>query len=180
MATSASSELERSRYDSLLEKVFSPFRSNITTANLVGLIGVVFTLLLLLVLPDPWNIRLSLYIGILIWTLLRPRVALYLLPLAVPWGSLDTLPTGGLRLNSADILVVFLVVGWLMSFALRPAIFQDRGPRDREVLNTPRYLILAMLALLGTMLLSMTGAFNFSSSLKEISKWLEFLALLLL
>ncbi len=180
MTTSVSSELERSRYDSLLQKVFSPFRSNITTANLVGLMGVVFTLLLLLVLPAPWNIRLPLYIGILIWTLLRPRVALYLLPLAVPWGSLDTLPIGGLRLNSADILVVFLVVGWLMSFALRPAIFQHRGPRDREVLNTPRYLILAMLALLGTMLLSMTGAFNLSSSLKEISKWLEFLALLLL
>jgi len=84
----------------------SVFRQYVTTSNLIGLIGVLIGIFLLLVPPVPWNIRLPFYLVVLMWTILRPRVALYLLPIAIPWGTLDYIGAGGLRLNSADLLVV--------------------------------------------------------------------------
>lgn len=172
------------RDDSWFQTIYEWLSTNTTIANLVGLLGAVFALFLFLAIPEPWNVRLPLYLAVAVWTLLRPRLALYLLPIAVPWGSLDTIDVGGLRLTSADILVVLLVASWLSSFVLRPgglrAIPSSAGPRDRDSFNVPPYLVVAMLALLCVMLLSMGIAINISSSLKEISKWLEFLAVVLL
>ena len=181
--------LERIRQDAWLQTALKFLRENATTANLVGLIGGVCALLILLApLPEGWNMRLPFYLVIFVWTILRPRVALYLMPIAVPWGSLDIIALGGLNLNSADVLVGFLAAGWLMSFALRPArqlgtSMNETGPRGRVAFNSSNvsiYLIWAIIILLGTMLLSMMAAINISSSLKEVSKWLEFLVLVLL
>src|SRR5712691_6289065 len=169
--------LQNTHHASWLHTVHSSFRRSISASNLVGLICGVFALFLLLVPPAPWNIRLPLYLIVLVWTILRPRVALYLLPIAVPWGSLDYLPIGGLRLNSADLLVVFLAVGWLLSFTLPLYL---GGARDRDISHVPPYLVFAILALLSSMFLSMTVASSISDSLKEISKWLEFLVFLFL
>jgi O-antigen ligase len=178
---------------------FTSLRTNITTPNLIGTIGGILALFLLLALHEPWNITIPLYLTILLWTILRPRVALYLMAFAVPWGSLDYIDIRGLRLNSADLLVAFLAIGWLFSFALRrtqgsygrDAYGRDSsrpgvgalapvGPLDREPSAVPAYLAFAILALLIAMVLSMTVATNIASSLKEISKWLEFLVLVLL
>ena len=162
---------------SWLSTTYRAMRSYATSSNLIGLICGVAVIFLLLVPPLPWNIRLPLYLIVLVWTMLRPRVALYLMPISIPWGSIDFIDIKGLRLNSADLLVVFLAIGWLMSFGLRQ---QKAGPLDRESAHIPLYLVAAMLALVGTMALSMTTALNISSSLKEISKWLEFLVVALL
>lgn len=162
---------------SWLSTIYRAMRSYATSSNLIGLICGVAVIFLLLVPPLPWNIRLPLYLSVLVWTMLRPRVALYLMPISVPWGSIDFIDIKGLRLNSADLLVVFLAIGWLMSFGLRQ---QKAGPLDRESSHIPIYLVAAMLALVCTMALSMTTALNISSSLKEISKWLEFLVVALL
>jgi O-antigen ligase len=162
---------------SWLSTTYRAMRSYATSSNLIGLICGVAVIFLLLVPPLPWDIRLPLYLSVLVWTMLRPRVALYLMPISVPWGSIDFIDIKGLRLNSADLLVVFLAIGWLMSFGLRQ---QKAGPLDRESAHIPLYLVAAMLALVGTMALSMTTALNISSSLKEISKWLEFLVVALL
>lgn len=162
---------------SWLSTIYRAMRSYATSSNLIGLICGVAVIFLLLVPPLPWNIRLPLYLSVLVWTMLRPRVALYLMPISVPWGSIDFIDIKGLRLNSADLLVVFLAIGWLMSFGLRQ---QKAGPLDRESSHIPLYLVAAMLALVCTMALSMTTALNISSSLKEISKWLEFLVVALL
>ncbi len=162
---------------SWLSTIYRAIRSYATSSNLIGLICGVAVIFLLLVPPLPWNIRLPLYLSVLVWTMLRPRVALYLMPISVPWGSIDFIDIKGLRLNSADLLVVFLAIGWLMSFGLRQ---QKAGPLDRESSHIPIYLVAAMLALVCTMALSMTTALNISSSLKEISKWLEFLVVALL
>src|SRR6266849_4830099 len=191
---------------SWLRATLISLRTNITIPNLISSIGSILALLLLLALHEPWNITIPLYLTILLWTILRPRVALYLMAFAVPWGSLDYIDIRGLLLNSADLLVAFLAIGWLLSFALRrmaprgdathraDALGADKsavgtinrplrqyaGPLDREPSAVPAYLAFATLALLIAMVLSMTVATNIASSLKEISKWLEFLVLVLL
>jgi len=183
--------------DSWLRAAYLSLRSKVTTENLLALAGALLAIFMLIALREPWNIRIPLYLTVLFWTILRPRTVLYLMPLAVPWGSLDFIDVRGLRMNSADILVAFLAIGWLMSFALRrnqpqattgQAVIGERpsigsylaGPLDRSPSNVPAYLVLAILGLLATMLLSMTVAININSSLKEIIKWLEFLVLVLL
>lgn len=159
----------------------------ITTANVVGLFAAIASLVLLLGIHDAqhWNMRLPLYLVVIVWTILRPRTALYLLPLAVPWGALDTFTLGSTNLGGydADILVGLLATGWLLSFTLRPFVAYDRresGPLDREAITPPRALVVAMLVLLFTMIISVTVAFSISSSLKEIVKWFEVLVILLL
>ncbi|HEU5227035.1 MAG TPA: O-antigen ligase family protein [Ktedonobacteraceae bacterium] len=168
-----------------LNRIIIAMRGWTTTANLTGLIGALVAIFCLLGLPNTqyWNIRLPLYLIIAIWTILRPRVALYLLPIAIPWGSLDSFDLGGLNLNGADILVALLSASWLMGFALRRFVGQGEtgvGPLDRERFNIPRYLAIATVLLLLAMLISMPTAFNLSSSMKELSKWLEAQVVLLL
>lgn len=153
-------------------------RTSFATSTLAGTVGVLLALALLLLPPLPWNLRLSCYLVLLVWTILRPRVALYLMAFAIPWGSLDYITVGGLRYNSADLLVAFLAIGWLLSWGLPPSM-RSAG-RDRERGRIPLYLVVAMLLLIAAMLLSMTGALNLKDSLKEIAKWLEFLVLVLL
>lgn len=187
MNTSSIGGLEQNHVNTWLRPLQRFLRENVTAANLLGLLGGLGTLLLFLALPMPWNIRIPFYVMLLVWTILRPRVALYLMPFAVPWGSLDTLTVAGLNLNSADILVGMLGIGWLMSYALRPLLTYDRdgtahydsGPRDRAATKAPLYLMFAIVVLIGTMMLSMREAISINSSLKEISKWVEFLVLIL-
>src|SRR6185312_8648561 len=183
MDYSSIKELNRISYRTWFKRILAKVHENATMPNLVGLIGGLFALFCLLTLSFPWNIRLPLYLIVAIWTLIRPRVALYLLPVAIPWGSLDSIDLGGLHLDSADILVALLAASWLMSFTLpTPTAYRatQLGPLDRGKFNLPRYLVIAMGILLLTMLISMTVAFNLNSSLKEIIKWLEALIVLLL
>jgi len=169
-------EYVSAHHESWHNQPFRTWRTFVTSTNLTALVCIAIAIFLLLAPPMPWNIRLPLYAALLVWTILRPRVALYLIPICVPWGSLDFIDLQGLRLNSADILVIFLAIGWLLSFGLR----QATGPRDREASHIPSYLVIALLALVCTMVLSATVAINVSSSLKEISKWLEFVVVILL
>jgi len=173
---------ERIRRFSWLHTASIFLRDNATSSNLIGLIGAGCALCLLLGLPasQNWNIRLPFYLVIFVWAILRPRIALYLMAFAVPWGSLDTMDVAGLHLNAADILLLPLSVGWLLSFVTLPKSTPGIGPCDRSRSPVPTYLVWAILLWLGTMLLSMTAAINIASSLKEIIKWLEFLVLLLL
>ena len=169
-------EPSEARRASWLQSLSNRGQAIITVPNVVGVIACTVLLFLLLVPPLPWNIRLPLYGTILVWTILRPRTALYLLPFAVPWGSLDYIDISALRLDSADILVIFLALGWLINCGLAA----HTKLRDREAARVPFYLILSMLALVGVMLLSMKVAINVKDSLKEISKWLEVLVIVLL
>ncbi|HTI14298.1 MAG TPA: O-antigen ligase family protein [Dictyobacter sp.] len=151
-------------------------QQHITFANLVGFFGAILGILCLFGIPDTqyWNIRIPLYLIVIVWTLLRPRMALYLLPFAIPWGTADPVQFGGA--NSADVLVVLLGVGWSLSFVLRPylpARMRRTGIMDHDNINTPRYVIVALSFLLLMMLLSMLVATSISTSAKEIVKWVE-------
>ena len=174
-------EWESVRRDSWSGNAGRTLRSRVSAANLVGLCAALLAIAMLIALPQPWNLRLPLYLLALGLCILRPRVALYLMPFAVPWGSLDSIAIGSANLNSADILVAFLAVGWLLSFVLHPTAAQPLpGPCDREHLQAPRYFILATMALIGVMFLSLFVAINYASSLKEIVKWVEFFVLVLI
>ncbi|HEY0755477.1 MAG TPA: O-antigen ligase family protein [Ktedonobacteraceae bacterium] len=160
-----------------LNATYQTARSSMAGPTVLSALAAALAVTVLLVPPLPWNIRLPFYLILLVWTILRPRLALYLMAFAVPWGSLDYLNVSGLRLDSADILVGFLSVGWLLSWGL-PAYMG--GARDREKGSVPAYLFLAILVLIGVMLLSLTVAISKRDSLKEIAKWLEFLVLVML
>lgn len=162
--------------------MLTAMREHMTFAHSVGLLGGVLALFCLLLLPSSgyWNVRLPLYLLLVIWTLLRPRVALYLLPIAIPWGSLDTINIGSLNTNSTDILVILLIMSWLGSFVLRSQGLQKGGPMDQEHAPLPCYLVVAAFALLFAMILSIVTAHSINASIKDLIKWIEFLAVLLL
>jgi len=178
--SSGAKDGRRVLYDTPLKNV----STYVNMANVVGFLAAIVTLLCLLALPSAnyWNIRLPIYLLVVVWTTLRPRTALYLMPIAVPWGSLDTANLGGLHL--ADILAVLLGASWLMSFALRQHATHEIeaakfGSLDRDTSTPPRYLVLAILALLLAMLASMTVTISLSLSIKELVKWLEVLVIVL-
>lgn len=171
------SGLQATRPATWLRTTYYSARASITTPTLVGTIGAALAVTVLLIPPLPWNIRIPFYLMLLVWTILRPRTALYLMAFAVPWGSFDYVSTGGLRLDSADILVGLLAIGWLLSWGAPTYL---SGGRDREKGRVPVYLFLAMLLLIGVMFLSMTVAISKKDSLKEIAKWLEFIVLVML
>lgn len=174
-ATSAS-------HDSLNTRMLDRIRENLTPANVVGLLGGVLTIFCLLALPSTnfWNIRIPLYLLLSIWTLLRPRVALYLLPVAIPWGSLDTLTFGKLNANGADVLAILLIVSWLGSYVLRSQGIIKGGPLDQEKSALPRYLVVGAFALLFAMVISTATAHSVNASIKDLIKWIEFATVLLL
>src|SRR4051812_46432222 len=118
MNLSRTSGLTTTRFTPGLQKISAQVSSASALSTLAKLILGALVIALFLVPPLPWNIRIPLYLIMLVWTILRPRTALYLMTIAVPWGSLDFLDVSGLRLNSADILVGMLALAWLMSWAL--------------------------------------------------------------
>ena len=176
--------------DQIQHRVHSPWykcvadraRERLTTANMIGLLGAFVALACLLGIPADqyWNIRIPLYLIVTIWTLVRPRAVLYLLPLAIPWGAVDTI-TGSL--TSADILVALLAASWLMSYTLRP-LAARRGiyieALDYEETPMPWYLMLSMVAFLVTIIISITVTLSLTDSAKEIAKWTEVLVVLTL
>lgn len=154
----------------------------LTPANIVGILGAIIILYCLLVLPKNqyWNFRVPLYLAVVVWTTIRPRMALYLLPLAIPWGSIDLLAG---NLTGADILVALLATGWLLGYILQYSVALGtpaNGPLDREKFNVPIPLIVALVSLLLAMVLSLTGVTNLGDSVKELVKWSELLVIILL
>lgn len=162
-------------------------RSFATAPNVVGVVGAILAAGCLLALPSspqPWNIRIPLYLMLALWTILRPRIALYALPIAIPWASLDSISVGSFQWDTAaaDLPVALLLLGWLLSFVVRPYM----GRVTNSVLDyertepMPHGLVLATLLLLLAMLLSITTTHSISASLKELVKWIEVVILLLL
>ncbi len=175
-------EIQYSVHAPWYKRVADSARERFTEANLIGLLGAFITLACLLGIPSDqyWNIRIPLYLTVTIWILIRPHVAFYLLPLAIPWGSLDTIAGG---LTSADILVALLAASWLMSYTLRPLAARGGiyiGTLDYEEAAVPWYLILSMVVFLLTIVISMTVSFSLTDSVKEIVKWTEALVILML
>jgi len=103
---------------------------------------------------------------VVVATLVRPEVGLYLLVVAVPFGSVREIDVGGMTVGAAEALIGLALAAWLA-----------RMVAQREVAPTLPPLTLPLLIFLGAALLSLPGALSLKYSLKEIIKWTEVLGL---
>ena len=98
----------------------------------------------------------------------HPATAAYLLTLAVPFAALREIRVGGVALTAADALVGLLLLAWCARRLAR---------REFPVWSTPLALPFALF--LAGLALSVSAATFPLLSLKEMAKWLEFLAVTL-
>jgi O-antigen ligase len=101
-------------------------------------------------------------------TLIRPEYGLYLLILAVPFGSVREITVSGFTVGAAEALVGLVLAAWLARMI---------AAREVKIIYPP--LVLPLLIFLGAILLSLTGALSLKYSFKEILKWLEVLGIYL-
>jgi O-antigen ligase len=94
-----------------------------------------------------------------------PRVCLVLVIFSIPFSSLTKVTFGTFDVTATDPLVALLIGGWLVRGALRDQIVVRIGP-----------IIVAMIVLFCSQLLSTLTATSFSSSLKELIKTAEMIA----
>lgn len=108
---------------------------------------------------------LALVVAILRW----PALGLYLLAVSVPLQSLRTAKVASLNFSSTEVLVILTSVAWISSVLVR---------RERVLSRAP--LLVPLLAFLAAIFLSFLQAQDLTSSLKELIKWLELLAVYVL
>jgi O-antigen ligase len=101
-------------------------------------------------------------------TVTRPEYGLYLLILAVPFGSVREITVSGFTVGAAEALVGLVLAAWLARMVTA---------REGKIIYPP--LVLPQLIFLGAILLSLTGALSLKYSFKEILKWLEVLGIYL-
>lgn len=101
-------------------------------------------------------------------TVTRPEVGLYLLILAVPFGSVREITISGFTVGAAEALVGLVLAAWLARMI---------AAREVKIIYPP--LVFPLLIFLGAILLSLTGALSLKYSFKEILKWLEVLGIYL-
>jgi putative inorganic carbon (HCO3(-)) transporter len=101
-------------------------------------------------------------------TVIRPEVGLYLLIIAVPFGSVREITISGITVGAAEALVGLVLAAWLARMV---------AAREIKIIQPP--LLLPLLIFLGAILLSLTGALSLKYSFKEILKWVEVLGIYL-
>lgn len=134
-----------------------------TVAGLVLTAG-----LAIAVLPLSWAAYLILASTISLLVLLRPILGLYLLIVAIPFGSLKEISLGVLSVGGAEALAALAVAAWLLRMLARREIKTARAP-----------LLVPLLVLLGVASFSVLGALSLQWSLKGLLLWLELLAVYL-
>ena len=103
---------------------------------------------------------------VVVVTLIRPQLGLYLLIVAVPFGSVREFSVGGMTVGAAEVLIGLALLAWLLQMLARRQVAPFLPP-----------LTLPLLFFLGAMLFSLPGAFSLKYALKEIIKWGEVLGL---
>jgi O-antigen ligase len=163
---------------------------------LAGSIIAVLLVLLIELAPVPYGWLVVVGVAVAGITLVRPVAGLYLLPFAVAFGSLFTLTIHGLNASLTDILVAALAISaiyrvWRREAAkersyhvakVRPSLALLRRlttalwRRDRLLVLT----VAAFVIYLVVVILSLSVAESKSLALKEVIKWTEVLAVLIL
>jgi len=121
------------------------------------------------ILPLTWTFGLTLAAGAMLVILLRPVVALYLLVLAIPFGSLREISFGVLSIGGAEAVAALAGTAWVMGMLARREVRTLRAP-----LLVPMSILLVVLAF------SVHGALSLQWSIKGLLLWLEMVAVYLL
>ncbi|MBC7252112.1 MAG: O-antigen ligase family protein [Anaerolineae bacterium] len=145
----------------------------VTDVDGVWRTGVLFVLLLglalvIALLPLTWAAGLIVGGIVLLVTLVRPQLALYLLIFAVPFGSLREVSMGGVTFGLAEALIALVLGAWLAKM-LAAHELRPRWPP----------LTLPLVLFLGAILLTLPAALSLTPAAKEILKWVEVLGIYL-
>ncbi len=131
----------------------------------VALLGIA---LLIAMIPAAVSATLLAATGLALIVLIRPWLGLPLLALLAPFAALRPLPIGGLPLDGADLMLVWVLAAWLA-----------QGVAQRRIVLPHPPLLWPMLALLAALGLSLIGAQSYREGLPELLKWVQVLALYL-
>ena len=132
-------------------------RARLLLWGLVMLLGAA-----LAVLPPKWTLLLIAGSVVLILLLIRPPIALGLLALAVPFGSIREVSLGPVSAGAAELLIALLLAIWSARMVVRRRIEIPRAP-----------LLLPLSVFIAVLLLSLLPAQSLELSAKEIIKWVE-------
>ena len=125
--------------------------------------------LALVLLPVSWAASLTVAAGAFVLILLRPVLGLYLLVLAIPFGSVKEVSVGVISVGGGEVLAVLTFAAWLAHMLARREVRTVRAP-----------LLVPLLAFLFVASFSVIGALSLQWSLKGLLVWLELLAVYLL
>jgi len=128
--------------------------------------GVVLLGAALTLLPLKWVALLLIGGIVLIVLLIRPQLALCLLALAVPFGSIRELALGPVSVGGAEAVLALLLAIWFAQSVVSRRIYVPHAP-----------LFLPLSLFVAALLLSLLPSRSFELSAKEIVKWLEILAI---
>ena len=119
--------------------------------------------------PLTWAVGLVVGLVAVGATLIRPALGVLLVVPAVPFGSLRQVSLGVMNVGATEVLVGLVVIAWLARMVAR-----------REIRIEWPALALPVAVFMGVLLLSTLGSASLPHSLKELIKWAEVLALLVL
>jgi len=119
----------------------------------------------------PLSLAFATVLGIfsLLLTLARLEYGLVLLAFTVPFGSLGEIEMADFSLSATEFIVPLVVFGWIM-----------RMVAAREARISFPWIVWPLALFMAAMALSFTNSSSLGLSLKEMAKWLEFLAVLVL
>jgi len=140
-----------------------------TLYPLAVLTVVVLAGLVLATLPLIWSAGLILAAAALLLILLRPVVGLYVLVLAIPFGSVREVSVGVFSIGGAEALAALTLLSWLVVMLAR---------RELRTIQAP--LLVPMMILLAVMAFSIGGALSIQWSIKGLLVWVELIAVYVL
>ncbi|MBX3055239.1 MAG: O-antigen ligase family protein [Anaerolineae bacterium] len=136
---------------------------------LAGIFTAVLTGLLLAQLPLAWAVGLVGGTAVLLLTFINPLVGLFAALLAAPWGALENIARGPSLLDSGQLLLLFTLAVWL-----------GRGLAYRRIFIPQTFLNLPLALFMFVAALSLPHATSLSFGFKELIKWLQVTAVMLL
>lgn len=120
-------------------------------------------------LPLPLAMGVVVGTAVVLLTLIQPTFGLLLALLVGPWGALENVLRGPSLLDSGQLLLLLTLVAWLA-----------RGLAYRRIVVPRTWLNIPFALLIFTTALSLLGAVSLVAGLRELLKWLEMAAVMLL
>ncbi len=147
-------------------KILSIHRAN---WPLTGIVTAVLLGILLARLPLVWAVALVGGTAVLLLTFINPLVGLFAALLAAPWGAWENIVRGPSLLDSGQLLLLVTLAVWL-----------GRGLAYRQIFIPRTFLTVPLALFTFVAALSLLNAPSLSFGLKELLKWLEVTAVMLL